>query len=244
LLAGYRHLLAAGRRLQWDADQIDLGTDRQRWAAADEATRGRLAELLAGFWVAERQVAEQLEPFIAEAEDVAQACFELQSSDEQRHARFFDRILREVVGVDPERDGRALAGEPIVELFDRELPAMAAALAGREVELGEAVGLYHLVLEAIVLSMGQEALLAYAGGLPGIADGVGRVQADERWHIGLGAHALGESGSGPPSWLDAVAERAAVAWGREIATPERTERLLAAHRRRTALLARAALPRG
>jgi hypothetical protein len=65
--------------------------------------------------------------------------------------------------------------------------------------------------------------------LPGISYGVGRVQADERWHIGLGVHLLN---AGWSEQLDALAATAATAWGPGIATRERVEHALATHRRR------------
>jgi ribonucleotide reductase beta subunit family protein with ferritin-like domain len=242
LLAGYLHLLAAGRRLQWDAGQHDLSADRVRWRGASRDERRQLGELLAGFWVAEHQVAEHLTPFIAVAEDAeARDCFELQAGDERRHAAFFERAMREVARLDPERDARELAGSEIVELFDRRLPAMAEALARADAALGDAVALYHLVLEAIVLSAGQAALLERAAGYPGLGDGVARVQADERWHVGLGVQAFGGEGRAPGPELDALAERAASAWGPRVATPERVRDTVATHRRRTSLLARVAL---
>jgi ribonucleoside-diphosphate reductase beta chain len=238
VLAGYSHLLDAGRRLQWDDSAIDLSADRDGLAAAPPAVRQRIELLLSGFWVAEKGVAEHLGPFIERASGEAKSCFELQATDERRHARFFDRVLREVLAVEPERDARRLAGEEIVELFEATLPATAERLARDAAALADAVGLYHLVLEAIVLSIGQQALLddldALAS-LPGCRRGVASVQADERWHVGLGVQAASETGVVSHAGLEEVAERGAAAWGPTIATDERRQRALAAHRRRLRL---------
>jgi ribonucleoside-diphosphate reductase beta chain len=239
VLAGYAHLLAAGRRLQWDAEAIDLSGDRAVFGRLPSAAQGRVRGLLAGFWVAEHQVAAELAPFLAASDGDARACFELQSADERRHARFFTRVLSEVLCV--RGDARSLARAEIVALFDGELATIAAGLAAGEVGLGEAVGLYHLVLEAIVLAVGEEGLVAEAAslGLTGVAEGAARVRADERWHVGLGVLLLSALGS-VPAGIEPLAQRAATAWGPEIATPERVERALAAHRRRLALLRREA----
>jgi ribonucleoside-diphosphate reductase beta chain len=238
LLAGYRQLLAAGTRLQWDAEAISLDNDRAALARLPAESRARVTELLAGFWVAEHQVADQLLPFIAATDGDARRCFELQAGDERRHARFFDRVLRTVLGVEEPREARGLAGAAIVALFDQELPAMAAGLRAGRTGLGEAVGLYHLVLEAIVLAAGEEALLREAASLPGVADGIARVQADERWHVGLGVQALLDAGDVMGPELDRQAARAAVAWGERIAGREPAAHALATHRRRVALLRR------
>ena len=233
VLAGYDHLLAAAERLQWDAEAIDLTPDRARWPLLDSETRGLLTPLLAGFWIAEHRVAEHLEPFVAAAEDpLARDLLARQAADERRHARFFDRVLQEVVELDPHR----CCGAAVSVLFERELPAMARALAEGAVGLERAVGLYHVVLEAIVLTTGQEALLEAATMLPGISEGVARVQADERWHIGLGVQLLCDSSAGWSDELDEVAAAAASAWGPAIATPERVQHALATHRRRLRML--------
>ncbi len=111
---------------------------------------------------------------------------------------------------------------------------MARELAARAdpAQLAAAVGLYHVVLEGIAFAVGQEALLELARdhGLDGVADGVARVQGDERWHVGLGVLALQRLGATLD--VEAAARRAIAAWGASIATPERTERVLAAHARR------------
>jgi ribonucleotide reductase beta subunit family protein with ferritin-like domain len=234
VLAGYEHLLAAGRRLQWDAETIDLSADAAALGALSNDAQRRVRTLLAGFWVAEHGVAEHLEEYVTVSDGMARRCLELQASDERRHARFFERVRAEVLDVD---DVRGIAGAEIVALFERELPAVAAGLAAGSVALADAVGLYHLVLEAIVLSVGEAALVAEAAPLPGVAAGAARVQADERWHIGLGVQVLSDAGISPGG-IEPLAERAARAWGAEIASDDRVRHALAAHRRRALMLRR------
>jgi ribonucleoside-diphosphate reductase beta chain len=237
LLAGYRHLLEAGRRLQWDAEAIDLSRDRAALATLGAEPRRRVESLLAGFWVAEHGVAEQLSPYVAATDGVARECFELQAADERRHARFFDRVAVEVLGITSPARVRELAGREVVDLFEHELPVTADGLRDGRTPLADAVGLYHLVLEGIVLAAGEDALLEEAAGLPGVAVGAARVRADERWHVGLGFQAMTDAGVLAPG-VDALARRAVHAWGSPVATPERVERAVATHRRRLRLLQR------
>ena len=63
---------------------------------------------MAGFALADKRVAIDLSPFIAAAFDSSMAdCFRAQARDEERHARFFDRYSRRVLGLDDlERPGR------------------------------------------------------------------------------------------------------------------------------------------
>jgi ribonucleoside-diphosphate reductase beta chain len=241
VLAGYDQLLAAARRLRWDAEAIDLGADRGGVAELPASVRETLTALVAGFRIAERAVAVELGPYVAACPEgsPARACFAVQAGDEARHARFFERVGAEVLGA----AGPAAAPAAVRRLFEHELPAVARALAADAETLGAAVGLYHLVLEGIVFAVGQEALLELARRpgprprLPGIAAGVARVQADERWHIGLGVLELQRLGA--PIDVPAItraAERTSRAWGPAIATPARVQRALAVHARRLSIV--------
>jgi ribonucleoside-diphosphate reductase beta chain len=211
-------------RLQWNARTIDLAADARAWPELPEERRRRLTTLIAGFRVAEDAVAEHLVPFGDAAQDSLKAwVFFLQRRDEQRHALLFDRIAAEVVGLPgatPE-ERRAAAREHapagVLELFEERLPALSAELAAGRAEFGEGVGLYHMVLEGIVLTAGQHALLddLADGALPGVRKGVQRVELDERWHVGFGLRCLIEAQPGADliDGLPAQAEEAAAAWG-------------------------------
>jgi ribonucleoside-diphosphate reductase beta chain len=191
--------------------------------------------------VAEDAVSEHLEPFAAAARNTSMASaetlmawvFYLQRRDEERHALLFDRIAAEVLGLPgatpAERRAAARSHVPaaLLELFEVRLPALAAELAAGRAGLGEGVSLYHMVLEGIVFDAGQSALLddLADGALPGVREGVVRIELDERWHIGFGLRCLIES-QPSPDLLDALlarAEEAAEAWGDAVpsATRER-----------------------
>lgn len=227
-------------RLQWDASAIDLAPDARAWPGLPAARRRRLTTLLAGFCVAEDAVSEQLTPFGAAAEDSLVAwVFFLQRRDEQRHAQLFDRIAAEVLelpGATPaERRAAARAHVPaaVLDLFEVRLPELAAELAAGRTGLGEGVSLYHMVLEGIVFAAGQRALLddLSDGALPGVREGVERVDLDERWHIGFGLRCLIVSQPSPDLLgdLQARAEKIAAAWGDAVppATREHVVRMCA-----------------
>ena len=218
-------------RLQWDARVIDLTSDAAAWPELPDERRARLTTLLCGFCVAEDAVAEHLLPYrdaskraaMASDEDLMAWVFFLQRRDEIRHAAFFDRVAGEVLrlpGDTPaERRDAARAEVPagVLELFEERLPAVAGELAEERRELAAGVGLYHMILEGIVLYAGQRALLADLddGALPGVREGVRRVELDERWHIGFGLRCLIDA-QPSPEVIDevlATAEDAATAWG-------------------------------
>ncbi len=162
-VAGYAHFLALAQRSQWDENAVALTLDG--W---DDERR----QVLANLCMAETAVANELDPIIELASPEAVPCLELQQGDEQRHARFFARYAA-VIETPPPEDEWA-------ELFTERLPA-----AARSGSLREAVGLYHMVLEAKVLT----------GALRDLdVAGTDLVLRDERWHIGLGLRLLTDLG--------------------------------------------------
>jgi ribonucleoside-diphosphate reductase beta chain len=187
--------------------------------------------LLAGFCVGEDAVAEQLTPFadaarkatLASQESLMAWVFFLQRRDEQRHALLFDRIAVEVMGLPgvtaAERRAAARAHVPaaFLELFEERLPAMAAELAAGSTGLSQGVSFYHMLLEGVVFDAGQHTLLddLADGALPGVREGVERVERDERWHVGFGLRCLIET-QPAADLLDDLLQRAgeaAAAWG-------------------------------
>jgi ribonucleoside-diphosphate reductase beta chain len=220
-LSSYSHIVA---RLQWDATAIDLAPDASAWPGLPAERQGRLTTLLAGFCVAEEAVSEHLTPFTGATDDTLAAwVFFLQRRDEERHALLFDRIAGEVLGMrgatpaERRAAARAYVPEGVLELFDVRLPSMAAELAAGRSQLQDGVSLYHMVLEGIVFAAGQRALLSDLedGALPGVHEGVRRVDLDERWHIGFGLRCLIETRPSPEliHELLARADDASAAWG-------------------------------
>jgi ribonucleoside-diphosphate reductase beta chain len=239
-LASYSQIVA---KLQWDATAIDLAPDARAWPGLPDERRRRLTTLLAGFRVAEDAVAQHLTPFAdrAEHEDtMVMWLFFLQRRDEDRHAQLFDRIAAEVLRLpgdtpaERREAARSLVPEGFLELFEVRLPAMAAELSAGRAEVLDGVGLYHMILEGVVFGAGQRALLEELadGALPGILEGVERVERDERWHVGFGLRCL--TVGQRADILDEVVERAADAaslWGGVVSPEIREESVLLSRRR-------------
>lgn len=225
-------------RLQWNPATIDLTEDARAWPELPAERRRNLMTLLAGFRVAEDAVSEHITPFAEVAREATLASHEslmawvffLQRRDEDRHALMFDRIAAEVLGLPgdtpAERREAARAHVPpaVLELFEVRLPAMAAELAAGRVGLGEGVALYHMVLEGTIFDAAHHALRNYLAddALPGVREGVERVELDERWHIGFGLRCLMEAQPSRELLDDLLAHaaEAAEAWGD--ALPEET----------------------
>jgi ribonucleoside-diphosphate reductase beta chain len=211
-------------KLQWDANGIDLGPDAAAWPGLPDARRERLTKLLAAFRIADDAVSVHLEPFGPAAKNslIAWVIF-LQRRDEQRHATFFDRVAAEILELpgatkeDRRVAARELAPPGIVQLFEEDLPAMAAEVEEGRADLSDGMALYHMTLEGMVLSAGQRAILQELedGVMPGVREGVYHVELDERWHIGFGLRCLIDARPSP-ELIDGIlarAEECAAAWG-------------------------------
>jgi ribonucleoside-diphosphate reductase beta chain len=211
-------------KLQWDEQRIDLAPDAEAFRAMPDERRERLTKILAGFRVADDAVSVNLEPFGPAANNslIAWVVF-LQKRDEKRHARFFDRVAAEVLQLpgetkeDRDAPAREIAPPGIVDLFQKELPAMSAAMEEGRADLSDGMALYHMTLEGMVLSAGQRALLEDLddGAMPGVREGVYHVELDERWHIGFGLRCLIDR-KPSPDLIEAIMDRAedcAAAWG-------------------------------
>src|SRR5947209_4549151 len=240
----YDSFVILAETLQWDEATIDFAPDMTAWTVLGDTENARILGLIAGFCIAESAVSGHLGSFQAAASDEwVAACFRAQARDEHRHARFFDRVAAEVAAV-PGADIaarqkvlRTLVSPELVALFEERLPATALRLAEDREGLTAAVGLYHMVLEGVVLLAGQNAMLdtldRLSVGLPGVRRGVELVLRDERWHIGFGTRLVQGAGLGHDEveTLLALGQAAAGAWG-SLVSPDAVARAAQIHRNR------------
>ena len=232
-LADYPHFARVAERLQWDESAIALDGDAAAWPRLEASRRRRIATFVATFLFCEERVAVDLAPFVEAAPDPGmERCFRLQARDEERHAAFFARYAREVVSL---RAADVAVPVALADLFGQRLRSLAAALGRGQARLGDAVGIYHLVLEGVAFSAGQRALLDELGDgrLPALRSGLERVVADERWHIGFGARVIQDRGlgAGGRDALDRDGAEAASAWG-SLLSREQRDAAVRLHRRR------------
>ncbi|MBW0105746.1 ribonucleotide-diphosphate reductase subunit beta [Pseudonocardia sp. KRD291] len=247
MIAGYDHFVQLAGSLQWDETSIDLSVDREAWPKLEDGEREKVLGLLAGFVIAETAVAGNLGNYelaaAGRSEPSMEAAFRAQARDEARHARFFDLVTADVAGVPggnaaQRRDHlRTQVADDLVELFEGRLPDTARRLAEDHEGLVDAVGLYHMVIEGVVLLAGQHAMLealeALSVKLPGVHKGMELVLRDERWHIGFGSRVIqnADIGDEKANELLAWGEAATKAWG-DLITVEAIELAMRQHRRR------------
>jgi ribonucleotide reductase beta subunit family protein with ferritin-like domain len=186
----------------WKATELDFSQDREGWESLNEIQRKSALWIYSMFFYGEDAVADGLSPYIEAAPKEEQKYFlATQQVDEARHAVFFHRFFKEVIGV----EGDIAAGleftqsqlgwgyrnvfgrlERMVDELhtDRSLPKFA-----------QAITLYHMIIEATMAQPGQhfiEDFFANAGTMPGFSAGMERVSRDEQRHIGFGVKVLSE----------------------------------------------------
>jgi 1,2-phenylacetyl-CoA epoxidase catalytic subunit len=200
----------------WSAASIDFSADRDGWLALTEMQRKSALWIYSMFFYGEDSVTENLSPYIDAAPKPEQKYFlATQQVDEARHAVFFHRFFREVIGAGESISStlaytEAQLGWGYRNVFDR-LDRMADDLR-RDRSLpnfARAIALYHMVVEATLAQPGQhyiEDYFAKAGTMPGFNEGMANVSRDEQRHIGFGVKVLAECFAESDECKEAVRE--------------------------------------
>ncbi|MCD6015741.1 MAG: Sterol-binding domain protein, partial [Solirubrobacterales bacterium] len=186
----------------WEAYAIDFSEDREGWRALTEIQRKSALWIYSMFFYGEDSVTDNLAPYIDAAPRLEQKYFlATQQVDEARHAVFFHRFFREVIGAGESISStlaytEAQLGWGYRNVFDR-LDRMAEDLRkDRSLpNFARAIALYHMVVEATLAQPGQhyiEDYFAKAGTMPGFNQGMANVSRDEQRHIGFGVKVLSE----------------------------------------------------
>ena len=198
----YEDLYNRWERGNWKAHEIDFSRDREGWEALNEIQTKSALWIYSMFFFGEDSVADNLSPYIDAAPMEEQKYFlATQQVDEARHAVFFHRFFKEVIG----------AGNSISSTLAFTLPQLGWGYRGvferldrmaeelrRDRSLpkfAQAIALYHMVVEATLAQPGQhfiEDFFVKEGTMPGFSEGMANVSQDEQRHIGFGVKALSE----------------------------------------------------
>ncbi len=186
----------------WRSSEIDFTADREGWGALSEIQQRSALWVYSMFFYGEDSVTDNLSPYIDAAPKEEQKYFlASQQVDEARHAIFFHRFFKEVLGAGDSISSTLAYTEPQLgwgyrHVFDR-LDRMADELR-RDRSLpkfAQAITLYHLIVEAALAQPGQhyiEDYFAKSGTMPGFSAGMANVSRDEQRHIGFGVKVLSE----------------------------------------------------
>lgn len=198
----YEDLYRRWEQSNWSATELDLEPDREGWQNLTELQRKSAMWIYSLFFYGEDSVTDNLSPYIDAAPKEEQKYFlATQQVDEARHAVFFHRFFKEVIGAGDTIEATLASTEEhhswgYRQIFDR-LDRMAEELR-RDRSLpkfAQAITLYHLVVEATLAQPGQhfiEDFFVRDGSLPGFAEGMQNVSRDEQRHIGFGVKVLNE----------------------------------------------------
>jgi ribonucleoside-diphosphate reductase beta chain len=125
----------------------------------------------------------------------------------------------------------------LLELFEERLPAIAERVAEDAENLTAGVGLYHMILEGVVLTAGQHALLdtleQLSVSMPGTRKGMELVLRDERWHIGFGSRIIQSADIVDDEMEELLTQgtKACSAWG-DLINAKAVDKVEQLHRRR------------
>ena len=198
----YEDLYRRWEQGNWKAMDIDFTEDRKGWEALSEIQRKSALWTYSMFFYGEDSVADNLSPYIDAAPKEEQKYFlTTQQVDEARHAVFFHRFFKEVIGAGDSISATLAStqqhlGWGYMAIFDR-LDRMAEELR-RDRSLpkfAQAITLYHLIVEGTLAQPGQhfiEDFFTKEGTMPGFSAGMVNVSRDEQRHIGFGVKVLSE----------------------------------------------------
>jgi hypothetical protein len=200
----YEDLYRRWEKGNWSAMDLDFSKDAEHWQTqfTDFERKAAVWNYALFFW-GEDAVADGLSPYVDAAPLEEQKYFlTTQQVDEARHAVFFNRFMKEVVGIGGDRiaDGLNEIQPQLTwgfkKVFDR-LIAMCDELRKDPSipQLARAVTLYHFIIEASLAQPGQHFIAGYLtdrGVMPGFREGMENVAADEQRHIGFGVKLLSD----------------------------------------------------
>jgi 1,2-phenylacetyl-CoA epoxidase catalytic subunit len=200
----------------WRATDLDFAADRDGWEALSDVQRRSALWIYSMFFYGEDSVTDALSPYIDAAPREEQKYFlATQQVDEARHAVFFHRFFKEVIG----------AGETVGDTLASTLPELNWGYRGVFARLdrmadelrkdrslpkfAQAIAMYHMVVEATLAQPGQHFIEDYftkAGTMPAFSAGMANVSRDEQRHIGFGVKTLADLFAASDECKAAVAE--------------------------------------
>jgi ribonucleoside-diphosphate reductase beta chain len=193
-------------RQQWLSQEIDFSKDKSDWSSLTGDIKEQALWGMSAFYIGEERVTTEFSGLVMSYQDEQEEAFlATQQVDEARHMQFFDRFIREVVGVDDAdisarlEQMRENVNDAFVKLFDEELVEAGRRLVADPSDLESKVDFitaYHLVIEGTLALTGQEFITRYwvqNDLLPGFVEGFEKVARDEHRHVAYGTWFLKET---------------------------------------------------
>src|SRR4051794_13010946 len=184
----YDDLYARWERGNWRATEIDFGQDRVDWRERlTEEQRRSALWLYTLFFHGEDSVTDNLSPYIEAAPLEEQKYFlTTQQVDEARHAIFFSRFFKEVIGVGGSSYADRLNAvdqdltygiKKVFELLNHVTDELRRGDHSKP-KLAQAIASYHFIVEGTLAQTGQHFIADYLERmdvLPGFRSGMQNV---------------------------------------------------------------------
>jgi ribonucleoside-diphosphate reductase beta chain len=203
---GPRELYIRWEKQNWQAYAIDFTEDKGHWEALPDLIKDELIYGLHAFFLGEVCVTDTLSPMVhAAPTDEDRQFLSTQLVDEARHAIFFERFFRDVLGIEglegAKKDPRFstyldATARGYGKLFYADLPAVTEAVREDPGDYGkwvDSIVMYHMLIEGMLALYGQRQILRATrtfGILPGFSAGFTAVTRDESRHVNYGVYAL------------------------------------------------------
>lgn len=203
----------------WSAMDLDFTQDKLDWNEKfDDFMRKAARWNYSLFFFGEDEVADQLSPFIDAAPLEEQKYFlTTQQVDEARHAIFFSRFFKEVIGVEGATYAdRLRAADADLTYGIKQVFGLLGTVTDElrrgdhsKPKLAQAIALYHFIVEGTLAQTGQHFIADYLERmdvLPGFRAGMVNVEKDEQRHIAFGVKLLADLNRQDPEVSPAVRE--------------------------------------
>src|SRR5215212_4009929 len=214
----YEDLYSRWERGNWRATELDFSQDSEDWHDTfSELERKAALWNYSLFFHGEDSVTDNLSPYIDAAPLEEQKYFlATQQVDEARHAVFFGRFMKEVVGrgdgsiastLDATEKELTWGFRKTFERLDRVADNLRRDKS--KPNLAASITMYHILVEATLAQPGQHFIDSYLNEnewLPGFRSGMANVALDEQRHIGFGVKMLSDLCREDPECKDAVAD--------------------------------------
>lgn len=200
----------------WNPLDIDFTKDKEDWKKLDALEKDYMYSIIAQFDAGEEAVSEDLLPLIAVVAKQGRLEEEMFLStflfEEIKHTEFFRRFIDEVTEHDV--DLQDYLRPKYQSILFEELPKVMNRLWDDDSDEAvlDASITYNMVVEGVLAETGYHnfyTVLDQEKILPGLREGVSKIQRDESRHIGYGVYLIARIISAKPHLFDYVQKRMA-----------------------------------
>lgn len=200
----------------WDPRDIDFTQDKEDWKKLNEYEKTYMLRLVTRFEAGEEAVSNDILPMLAVMARQGRLEDEMFLStflfEEVKHVEFFRRFLDEVVGLDQDMNPTFTPAYKKV-LFEELGKAMNRLWTDDSPEaVADASVTYNMIIEGVLAESGYHSFYTVLDTnkiLPGLREGVSKIQRDESRHIGYGVYLLARLVQEDPKIIDFIQKRMA-----------------------------------